>query len=77
MVVAEGTPEQVAANPESHTGHYLAPLLDGRGAKQPARMLAATAAPEARGKRTVAAKAPAKKTTTRKTTKKAAAKKAR
>jgi excinuclease ABC subunit A len=26
--VAEGTPEQVAANPRSFTGHYLAPLLE-------------------------------------------------
>jgi len=26
-VVAEGTPEQVAANPASHTGQFLAPLL--------------------------------------------------
>jgi excinuclease ABC subunit A len=26
-VVAEGTPEDVAANPASHTGRYLAPLL--------------------------------------------------
>jgi len=26
-IVAEGTPEQVAANPESHTGRFLAPLL--------------------------------------------------
>ena len=26
-VVAQGTPEQVAANPASHTGRYLAPLL--------------------------------------------------
>jgi excinuclease ABC subunit A len=27
MVVAEGTPEQVAKAPESHTGRYLAPIL--------------------------------------------------
>ena len=27
LVVAEGTPEQVAKVPESHTGRYLAPLL--------------------------------------------------
>ena len=27
-VVAEGTPEDIAANPESHTGRFLAPLLD-------------------------------------------------
>jgi len=27
QVVAEGTPEAVAANPASYTGRYLAPLL--------------------------------------------------
>jgi len=26
-IVAEGTPEDVAANPESHTGRFLAPML--------------------------------------------------
>jgi excinuclease ABC subunit A len=26
-IVAQGTPEQVAANPASFTGHYLKPLL--------------------------------------------------
>ena len=31
-VVAEGTPEQVALVAESHTGRFLAPLLDGRRA---------------------------------------------
>ena len=35
LVVAEGTPEDVAANAESHTGTFLAPLLEGRAAKQP------------------------------------------
>jgi excinuclease ABC subunit A len=29
-VVAEGTPEDVAAHPTSYTGQFLAPLLDGR-----------------------------------------------
>jgi excinuclease ABC subunit A len=28
-IVAEGTPEQVAKEPRSYTGHYLAPLLKG------------------------------------------------
>ncbi len=28
MIVAEGTPEEVAQVPESHTGRFLAPLLD-------------------------------------------------
>lgn len=31
-LVAEGTPEHVATVPESHTGHFLAPLLEGRAA---------------------------------------------
>jgi excinuclease ABC subunit A len=26
-IVAEGTPEDIAATPESHTGRFLAPLL--------------------------------------------------
>ena len=30
MVVAEGTPEDVAANPDSHTGRFLKSLLDGQ-----------------------------------------------
>ncbi len=29
LVIAEGTPEQVAANPQSHTGTFLTPLLAG------------------------------------------------
>jgi excinuclease ABC subunit A len=38
-VIAEGTPEQVAANPSSYTGAFLKPILKGRavpvGAIQP------------------------------------------
>ena len=38
-VVAEGTPEQITANPESYTGAFLKPILEGRavpvGAAQP------------------------------------------
>ena len=30
-IVAAGTPEQVAANEASHTGRFLAPILQGRG----------------------------------------------
>lgn len=30
MIVATGTPEQVAANPASHTGQFLKPLLDAK-----------------------------------------------
>ena len=34
-IVAEGTPEQIATNPASFTGHYLAPLLErGREASE-------------------------------------------
>ena len=32
-IVAEGTPEQVAKEPRSYTGHYLAPLLKGSRAE--------------------------------------------
>ncbi|WP_028652261.1 excinuclease ABC subunit UvrA [Nocardioides halotolerans] len=59
MVVAEGTPEQVADNPDSFTGAFLKPLLTGREAKQPARKKPAAAAPAARG--------PARRTTTKPT----------
>ncbi|HEX5087960.1 MAG TPA: excinuclease ABC subunit A, partial [Nocardioides sp.] len=66
LVIAEGTPEQVADNPDSFTGAFLKPLLDGREAKQPAR------------KRSAATKAPAKKAVANKTVaaNKAVAKKA-
>ncbi len=76
VVVAEGTPEEVAVHPESHTGAFLRPLLEGREAAQPKRRTTRkAAAPKP------AAKAPAKKTaartaTTRKpTTRKAQARK--
>jgi len=31
QVVAAGTPEQVAVNPDSYTGHYLQPILEAHG----------------------------------------------
>ncbi len=34
-VVAEGTPEQVAAHPDSYTGEFLRPLLEASPARQP------------------------------------------
>ncbi|HVH94019.1 MAG TPA: excinuclease ABC subunit A, partial [Nocardioidaceae bacterium] len=37
LVVAEGTPEEVAADPNSYTGQFLLPLLEGREARQPKR----------------------------------------
>jgi excinuclease ABC subunit A len=71
-VIAEGTPEDVADNPDSYTGAFLKPLLEGREAAQPkpARRTraSATTAPAAK-------KAPAKKAAAKRPTKKAAAKK--
>jgi len=48
LVVAEGTPEDLAAHPTSHTGRFLAPVLAGRAAPPPAGpSRAAGAAPAA------------------------------
>ncbi|WP_432478520.1 excinuclease ABC subunit UvrA [Nocardioides sp. GXQ0305] len=69
LVVAEGTPEEVAADPGSHTGAFLRPMLEGREAAQPKRRTrkapATTSAPSAAkktAKKTAARKAPAKRT---------------
>jgi len=35
-IIAEGTPEAVAKSPESHTGHYLSPVLAEHPAPKPA-----------------------------------------
>ncbi len=78
LVVAEGTPEQVADNPESFTGAFLKPLLDGREARQPGRKRPAATAPAAKspGRRTATTKTATRKTATRKTaTKKTATQK--
>ncbi|WP_420175705.1 excinuclease ABC subunit UvrA [Luteococcus sp. OSA5] len=64
MVVAEGTPEQVAACPDSYTGQFLAPILEGREVPLGE---APAALPDSSGT--------AKKSTASKTTKKTAAKK--
>ena len=42
-VIAEGTPEQIAATADSYTGQFLAPLLDRAGAAraEPRRLAAA------------------------------------
>ena len=73
-VVAEGTPEAVAANSDSHTGRFLAPLLEGREAEQPDGLLAASAAPaqvratrRQAAQRTANERAAAKRTATKKT----------
>ncbi len=52
LVVAEGTPEEVAVHPESHTGRFLKPLLEGS---------LRTAPPAKRAARKTTKKAPAKK----------------
>ncbi|HWJ08117.1 MAG TPA: excinuclease ABC subunit UvrA, partial [Nocardioides sp.] len=76
-VVAEGTPEDIIAVPASHTGQFLKPLLDGRGAKQPGAPKRAprveapakkTAARKTTARKTAAAKTTAKKTTAKKAT---------
>ena len=75
-VVAEGTPEEVAAVEASHTGSFLKPILEGRGAKQPGRPRRAAAASSTTGRATATTKAPARKAAAKKAAKKAAAKKA-
>ncbi len=67
MVVAEGTPEEVAADPDSYTGQFLAPLLEGREAAASAPKGGKGAAKKA-AKKTAAAKAPAKRTAAARTT---------
>ena len=72
-VIAEGTPEQIAANPRSYTGEFLRPILMGRevpvGEAQPSLMEAPT-----NGSRPAAKKAAAKKSTAAGTKKTATAK---
>ncbi len=66
-VIATGTPEQVAANPNSFTGQFLAPILAGRGhlsgfevpAVAPAKPPARPAEP--RGRTSNGASAPARR----------------
>jgi excinuclease ABC subunit A len=47
-VIAEGTPEQIAAIEESHTGRFLAPILDRSARTLQRRAAAATSAPARR-----------------------------
>jgi excinuclease ABC subunit A len=68
IVVAEGTPEDVAANPDSFTGQFLAPVLEGRAVKQPSRRATARKEPAKRAptRKAAATKAPAKKAAAKK-----------
>ena len=72
MVIAEGTPEDVAASPASYTGQFLKPLLDGREAQQPKPVRRARKASAAKAPATKAAKAPAKRPAVKKATRKSA-----
>ena len=88
QVVAQGTPEAIAAAKESHTGTFLADILQGREVPGPEETLfdevdgagddptSATPTRKSAGKKTTAKKTTAKKTTAKKTAaKKTAAKK--
>ncbi|HEY3002506.1 MAG TPA: excinuclease ABC subunit UvrA [Kribbellaceae bacterium] len=57
-LVAEGTPEEVAANPSSYTGQFLAEILAGRATKPSAK---AATAKKATTRKPAAKKAPARK----------------
>ncbi|MET7280892.1 excinuclease ABC subunit UvrA [Kribbella sp. NPDC005582] len=59
-LVAQGTPEEVAATPESYTGEFLREILAGRAAKPSAKVQAA-AAKALPAKKTAAKKVAAKK----------------
>ncbi|MDT9592457.1 excinuclease ABC subunit UvrA [Nocardioides zeae] len=67
-VVAAGTPEEVATVEESHTGRFLAPLLEGRAATQPGAPRKAPPPPPAKGAAKKAAKRTATKAATKATT---------
>src|SRR5699024_3377034 len=62
-VVAQGTPEQVARVPESHTGRFIAEILDGDAPPElkPVTEVAALARPKARSACKAAAAAKARK----------------
>jgi excinuclease ABC subunit A len=79
-VVAEGTPEDVAATAGSYTGDFLAPLLEGNFVRQSTRRASARKAPatKAAAKKAPAKKAPARKAPAKKVAaKRVAAKKSR
>jgi excinuclease ABC subunit A len=63
LVIAEGTPEEVATNEASHTGRFLAPVLEGRAALPGVRPTLALPAPakQVAAKRAAVKVVPAKK----------------
>jgi excinuclease ABC subunit A len=70
-VVAEGTPEEVAAQPDSYTGQFLAPMLDRRvpaAASKPAKpRTGKRSATKSVAAKTAAAKSGGRKPSTAKT----------
>ncbi|MEP6631660.1 MAG: excinuclease ABC subunit A, partial [Lapillicoccus sp.] len=68
MVIAEGTPEDVAANADSFTGQFLAPILEKARAGMPAARPSVSGG-TGRARRAVATTAVVRKTTTKATTK--------
>ena len=78
MVVAEGTPEDVAADPDSTPAQFLKPLLDGREASSRPQAAGAPKAPAAKAPATQAAKtAPAKTAAAKKAARKSASRRRR
>ncbi len=75
-VVAEGTPEEIVVHPDSHTGAFLRPLLEGREATATPPRKAAAAAAKTPARKTTATKVATKKAATRKAPAKKTAKKA-
>jgi excinuclease ABC subunit A len=71
-LVAEGTPEEVAENPASYTGEFLAEILHGRAAKPSAKKQAAA---KTAIKAVASSKVNGAKATTKTAAKKTAAKK--
>lgn len=77
LVIAEGTPEQVAGVPASHTGKFLQGILDPERVSEAAVPAARKPVRKTAAKKAVAAKsAPARKTATARTAKSATAAKA-
>ncbi|MGH3383302.1 MAG: excinuclease ABC subunit UvrA [Nocardioidaceae bacterium] len=74
LVIAEGTPEQVADDPASYTGAFLKPVLAGREVAAAPKPVAAKKTAAARN--ATGGKAAAKRATTKKAATKTAAKKA-
>jgi excinuclease ABC subunit A len=67
LVIAEGTPEQVAADPDSHTGRFLAPVL-AKTSRTTTRTSGRATGTKATGAKAPAKKAPAQKAPAQKAT---------